>query len=231
MALIKRTLALKVHDVDDLTLIRSSLQWALYLGAYDIALLLLDKNANGAHVSCLGWSPLVYLLAGALRAGKDWRYDIMQFLNVLNHDRVHIDTEAQNLNGDNALQLAAAWFSRDVLSRILRLGASITQFGPNPWRYPGNPIWNAIDSNNCSAFQFLLQYYPDVDARDLRRATMIIYTARNGQVDMTELLLQNNADDAFPAYNPSQLDENIWEPVLLFESGNERQERERRDGV
>jgi ankyrin repeat protein len=182
----------------------SPLQWALYLGLYEITRMLLDQDANGAHISCKGWNPVLYLLEGVRSFEEDRPYKILEILDILNHDKVHVDTEAQNQNGYNALQLAAACYSGDVVTRLLRLGASISQYGRNPWKYIGNPIWNAINSNNFSAFKVLLEHYPDVDAVDYRRLTMLNYTARNGNIEMVELLLRKGAEEVLPYYQVGQ---------------------------
>jgi ankyrin repeat protein len=168
---------------------------------YDITRLLLDRNADGAHVSCYGWNPVVYLLEGAQKFEGTRAHTLPEFLDILNHDRVHVDTDAQDQFGQNALQLAAAWYPGGVIGRLFTLGASLSLFGHNPWRYPANPIWNAIYSNNTSSFQVLLPYYPDMNAVDSRQLRMLNYTARNGNVEMTELLLEMGAEEIFPDYN------------------------------
>lgn len=180
---------------------RSPLQWALLLGRYDITRLLLDRDADGAHVSCYGWTPVVYLLEGAQRFQQTESHNLLDFLDILNHDRVDIDTDTQDHFGQNALQLAAAWYPGPVIERLFRLGASFSVFGQNPWAYPANPIWNAIYSNNTSAFRVLLRHYPEVDAVDGRHLRMLNYTARNGNVEMTELLLEQGAGEILPNYN------------------------------
>ncbi|CAM1501887.1 Fc.00g038710.m01.CDS01 [Cosmosporella sp. VM-42] len=186
-----------------LTIILSPLQRALYLGMYDITRLLLSRQANGEHVSAWrGWSPLLYLLEGASRFEGTQPHGLLDFLDALNNDSIYVDTEAQAHTEQNALQLASAWYSGEVVQRLFNLGASMASFGRRPWRYPGNPIWNAIYKNNISAFQVLLEHYEDLNALDRRKFSMIGYTARNGHIEMTSLLLERGAEHIVPNYDP-----------------------------
>ena len=109
--------------------------------------------------------------------------------------------DTQDQYGQNALQLAAGWYPGEVVERLFKLGASLSLFGQNPWKYPANTIWNAIYSNNTSSFQVLLQYYPDIDSVDRHSLRMLNYTARNGNVEMTSLLLKMGAVEIYPEYN------------------------------
>lgn len=169
---------------------------------YHITRLLLDRKADGAHVSAYkGWNPLVYLLEGAQHFNGVQSHTLLDFLDALNRDKIHVDTEAQDDTGQNALQLGAAWYTGEVIQKLFNLGASMSSFGDKPWRYAGNPIWNAIYNNNTSAFQVLLPYYKDLDAVDRRQFRMINYTARNGYAEMTNLLLEGGADEILPDYD------------------------------
>jgi ankyrin repeat protein len=162
--------------------------------------LLLNKQADGAHVSAWnGWNVLVYLLEGAHRFDATQTHGLQEFLNLLNHDEVHIDTEARDDTGQDALQLASAWYSGEVVEQLFNLGASMASYGRQPWRYPGNPLWNAISSNNVSAFRLLLSKYPDLNALDRRGFRMINYTARSGYSNLTEILLERGAEEIIPA--------------------------------
>lgn len=178
---------------------------------YDITRLLLDRSADGAHISCYGWNAVVYLLEGAQKFEGARDYTLPEFLDILNHDKVHIDTDTQDGSGQNALQLAAAWYHGGVIERLFTLGASLSLFGDNPWSYPANPISNAIYSNNTSTFQVLLRHYPDIDAVNQYQLRMLNYTARNCNIEMTELLLEMGAEEIFPEYN-IQDDENNSRP-------------------
>jgi hypothetical protein len=81
------------------------------------------------------------------------------------------------------------------------LGGIAIAFGPNPWQHCKNPIWSAIWSGNVSSFQALLPYYRDLDAEDEYGFTMLNYTARQGNEEMTNILLSQGAEEIVPEYN------------------------------
>ncbi|OTB16373.1 hypothetical protein K445DRAFT_22008 [Daldinia sp. EC12] len=179
----------------------SSLQWALWRGMYDITRLLLNSHADGSHIGAWrGWNPLIYLLEGAQRFERVQPHCLLDFLDLLNHDKVHVDTEARDHTGHDALQLAAAWYPGNIVQRVFNLGASMVPYGQEPWRMPGNPIWNALCENNSSAFQVLLPRYPNLNALDQWGYRMINYTARYGYGELTEILLDLGVEEIIPEY-------------------------------
>lgn len=140
----------------------------------------------------------MYLLEGSPFFDATQAHSLEDFLDLLNHDKVHIDTEARDKTGQDALQLASAWYSGEVVRRLFNLGAAMASYGPQPWRWPGNPLWNAIFSNNVSAFRVLLSKSPDLNALDRRGFRMINYAARFGYSDLTKILLDLGAEEIVP---------------------------------
>ncbi|KAK6955832.1 hypothetical protein Daesc_003476 [Daldinia eschscholtzii] len=120
-------------------------------GMYDITRLLLNSQADGSYISAWhGWNPLIYLFEGTQRFERVQPHGLLDFLDLLNHDKVHVDTEARDHTGRDTLQLAAAWYPGDIVQRVFNLGASMAPYDQEPWRMPGNPIWNALYENNIS---------------------------------------------------------------------------------
>lgn len=144
----------------------------------------------------------MYLLEGAQHFEETQTHTLLDFLDAMNNNVTHVDTEALEFSGQNALQIASAWYPGEVLQRLFNLGASLKPFGRNPWKYLRNPIWNAICTNNVSAFRVLLPYYKNLDAMNLWGFKMLNYTARNGNIEMTNMLLEAGAEDIIPEYDP-----------------------------
>ncbi|CAH0028855.1 unnamed protein product [Clonostachys rhizophaga] len=185
----------------------SVLQWALFRGEYEITRLILEHSPDGTHLSTWNnWNCLMYLLQGAQQFDKGSAYSLADFLMLLNRDDVLIDTSSTDDTEMQALELAACWYSGDIISRILALGAPITLLSSNPWGYPRNPILYSIYKSDFASFQALLTYYKDLNAKDADGYTMLSYTARAGNVEMTDLLLKMGAEEIIPNYRATSKD-------------------------
>jgi ankyrin repeat protein len=180
---------------------RSPLQWAFYKNRLEISRLLIAHGANGDHVSTLGWDPVLYLIEGNLLYRHISGHDVEDFLRLLDNDRMALDLHITNANNENALQIAARYHDGSVIDRLFNLGASMKVYGQSAWRYPANPINRAIAYGNFSAFQALVQYYPDLNESDDRGLTMLSLAARFGFDDITECLLRLGAEEVLPGYD------------------------------
>lgn len=172
------------------------------MGEYEITRLILDRVPDGSHVSTWdNWNCLTYLLEGAQQFSKSQTYGLVDFLMLLNRDGLYIDTETTDSRNIRVLQLASCWYSADVIRRILDLGASIANIPSDPWSCADNPILYSIHKSDLLAFKLFLPFYKDVNSLNPEGDSMLVYTARAGNVEMTDLLLQQGAKEFIPSFS------------------------------
>ncbi|KAK2729869.1 hypothetical protein CKAH01_10034 [Colletotrichum kahawae] len=166
-----------------------------------------------------GWTPIHYLFHGGYLHGGSWTPEDLLGVLASYGDTVLLDLETKDREGYSSLQMAASWYSGSVVKKLLWLGASMDEFGAEPWEHPGNPIRFAIMQGNTSAFESLLPLYDNVNASDHLGLLMLSYTARYGREEMTEHLLNSGSFEIFPEYHRN--DDQYWDGGSDIDDGSD----------
>ncbi|XP_063437047.1 uncharacterized protein LOC134718456 isoform X2 [Mytilus trossulus] len=148
-------------------------------GHTDIVKLLLERNPDVNLCNKNGLSPL-------LQASQQGHTDIVKLLLERNPD-----VNLCNNDGLSPLLLASMCGHTDIVRLLL-------ERNPDPCEHTSlstSYVYNNISiSNSPSLVQPLMKHKPDVNAQTYVGGNALYFSARNGNIEITQLLLENNAD-------------------------------------
>ncbi|XP_071149327.1 serine/threonine-protein phosphatase 6 regulatory ankyrin repeat subunit B-like [Mytilus edulis] len=157
----------------------SPLYWASQEGYTDIVKLLLERNPNVNLCDKDGWSPL-YM------ASQEGHTEIVKLLLEKNPNVNLCDKD-----GCSPLYWASYNGHTDIVKLLLERNPNVdlcsNDFGFTPLIY-------ACSRNHISIVQLLLKHKPDINAQTDDGGNALYFSALNGYIDITRLLLENNAD-------------------------------------
>ncbi|RYP43193.1 hypothetical protein DL768_010045 [Monosporascus sp. mg162] len=147
-------------------------------GHFDIAQLLLDKDADIEAADKDGWTPLFW-------ASRNGHHDITQLLL----DKA-ADIEAADNYGETPLQRASGNGHFDIAQLLLDKGADIEAANKDGW----TPLSWASQNAHVDIAQLLLDKGADIEAADKYGWTPLFWVSLNGHFDIAQLLLDKGAD-------------------------------------
>ncbi|CAG2188830.1 unnamed protein product [Mytilus edulis] len=200
---------------------RSPLNMAIETGYTDIVKLLLEKNPNVNLCDNNGYSPLnlaslngyhklgrntldhqpfAYLCSDGFFTSND-QIDIVQL--ILLHKA---DINAQTFDGGNALLFSTLTGNLELTQLLLENNADCNICIYNKILLDQNanvdicdndgltPLMKSCFNNHTSTVQLLVKYKPDINARTVDGNNALVFSALNGNLEITKVLLENNAD-------------------------------------
>ncbi|CAG2223281.1 unnamed protein product [Mytilus edulis] len=159
-------------------------------GRIDIVKLLLDKNANVNLCNTENTSPL-------LIASYSGHTDIVKLLLERNPDVNLCDKD-----GFSPLIQASIYGHTDIVRLLLERNPVPCDNTSLSTSYVNN---NTSISNSPSPVQSLLKHKPDVNAQTYDGGSALYFSARNGNIEITQLLLENNADSNICIHNKQSI--------------------------
>ncbi|XP_071144069.1 ankyrin-1-like [Mytilus edulis] len=157
----------------------SPLNTASIKGHTEIVKLLLEKDANVDLCNKDGWSPLN-------TASKRGDTNIVKLL--LEKDP---NVDLCDKDGWSPLNTASNEGHTDIVKLLLERNPNI-DLGSNAFGF--TPLIDACSRNYISIIQLLLKHKPDINAQTDDGGNALYFSALYGNLEITRLLLENNAD-------------------------------------
>ncbi|VDI65507.1 Hypothetical predicted protein [Mytilus galloprovincialis] len=181
----------------------SPLYWASYTGQTDIVKLLLENNSDVDLCCKDGCSPLYW-------ASYTGHTDIVKSLLEKNPD-VNLCCN----KGFSPLITASQNGHTDTVRLLLERNPDLCDNTPLSTSYVHNQI---SISNSSSLVKALVTHKPDINAQTYDGGSALYFGAFNGNLTLTKLLLENNADSNICSYSKQfQTDRIIDNPALTLE--------------
>ncbi len=158
---------------------KSPLHYALQNGFLTIANFLIEKKANVNIEDRKKSTPLHYAI---MYAQGD--YDI---INTLQQHGANLN--AQTINGDSPLHIAANWGKIDIAKFLIQKGAIIDIKNTSG----KTPLHNAILEHNVDLVSFFLEKGVNIHAQDNAGNSSLFMAAKEGRIDIAKLLVQKGA--------------------------------------
>ncbi|XP_076080153.1 uncharacterized protein LOC143050939 [Mytilus galloprovincialis] len=186
-------------------------------GHTDIVRLLLERNPDVNLCNKNGWSPLII-------ASDRGHTDIVRLLLERNPD-----VNQCNKDGCSPLLQASYNGHTDIVKLLLERNADVNlcdKDGMSPLiqasynghtdivrllleRNPDPCNHNIRISNSPSLVQSLLKHKPDIHAQTYDGGNALYFSAKDGNIEITQLLLENNADSSICIYSKQYIEEMI----------------------
>ena len=157
-------------------------------GAFEDFFLALRDNKPAAIRTLLerGMDPNTPDEGGEPALVRALRVDAFDVAEVL-MSRPHIDLNRANLQGENALMIAAFKGRKDLVEKLLARKAEVNKTGWTPLHYAASVGNNAIVA-------LLIEHSAYVDAESPNGTTPIMMAARGGHIATVRLLIDEGAD-------------------------------------
>lgn len=104
---------------------------------------------------------------------------------LLHHPKINLDQRAKN--GDTAMMLATYLEQKDLVQRLINVGAQVNQMGWTSLHY-------AAVIGNHQIMTLLLEHHAHIDAETPNKTTPLMLAARRGEMVLVKLLIDEGAD-------------------------------------